>query len=94
MLRPVSPAKSFGLALIADKCIPKLFCGFRNYTYQIFLIGILAQVFVKILYRHVSMPYVAAYILSILAGLYVPVLVSKVIEMINWKPLSVCVGLK
>ena len=85
---------SFGLALIADKCIPKLFCGFRNYTYQIFLIGILAQVFVKILYRHVSMPYVAAYILSILAGLYVPVLVSKVIEMINWKPLSVCVGLK
>ena len=85
---------SFGLALIADKYIPKLFCGFRNYTYQIFLMGILAQMFVKIMYRHISMPYVGAYLLCLLAGLYVPVLVSKVIEKINWKPLSLCVGLK
>lgn len=85
---------SFGLALIADKYIPKLFCGFRNYTYQIFLMGILAQMFVKIMYRHISMPYVGAYLLCLLAGLYVPVLVSKLIEKINWKPLSLCVGLK
>ena len=85
---------SFGLALIADKYIPKLFCGFRNYTYQIFLMGIFAQMFVKIMYKHISMPYVAAYILCILMGLYVPVLVSKLIEKINWKPLSLCVGLK
>lgn len=85
---------SFGLALIADKYIPKLFCGFRSYTYQIFLMGILAQMFVKIMYRHVAMPYVVAYLLCLLAGLYVPVLVSKVIEKINWKPLSLCLGLK
>ena len=85
---------SFGLALIADKYIPWLFFTFRNYTYQIFLIGIFAQMFVKIMYRHISMPYVAAYILCILMGLYVPVLVSKLIEKINWKPLSLCVGLK
>jgi len=85
---------SFGLALIADKYIPKLFCGFRNYTYQIFLMGILAQMFVKIMYRHISMSYVGAYLFCLLAGLYVPVLVSKVIEKINWKPLSLCVGLK
>ena len=85
---------SFGLALIADKYIPKLFCGFRNYTYQIFLMGILAQMFVKIMYRHVSVPYVAAYLLCLLAGLYVPVLVSKLIERIGWKPLKMCVGLK
>ena len=85
---------SFGLALIADRYIPKLFCGFRNYTYQIFLMGILAQMFVKIVYRHVSVPYVAAYLVCLLAGLYVPVLVSKIIEKINWKPLSLCVGLK
>lgn len=85
---------SFGLALIADKYIQKLFCGFRNYTYQIFLMGILAQMFVKIMYRHISMPYVGAYLFCLLARLYVPVLVSKVIEKINWKPLSLCVGLK
>ena len=85
---------SFGFALLLDKCIPKTFFTFRNYTYQIFLIGIFAQMFVKIMYRHISMPYEAAYVLCILMGLYVPVLVSKLIEKINWKPLSLCVGLK
>ena len=84
---------SFALALIADKYISKLFCGFRNYTYQIFLMGIFAQMFVKIIYRYVSIPYIVAYVLCILMGLYVPVLVSKLIEKINWKPLSLCVGL-
>lgn len=87
-------AFSFGLTLIADKFIPKLFCGFRNYTYQIFLMGIFAQMFIKILYKHIPMPYLLAYLICIAAGLYVPVLISKLIEKINWKPLSLCVGLK
>lgn len=85
---------SFGLAILLDKYIPKTFFTFRNYTYQIFLMGIFAQIFVKIMYKHISIPYVAAYLLCILMGLYVPVLVSKLIEKINWKPLSLCVGLK
>lgn len=85
---------SFGLALIADKYLPKLFFSFRNYTYQIFLMGIFAQMFVKIVYRHISMPYVAGYVLCLLAGLYVPVVVSKAIEKSNWKPFKLCVGLK
>ncbi len=85
---------SFGLALIADKYIPCLFFTFRNYTYQIFLMGIFAQMFVKIMFKHISMPYIGAYILCILLGLYVPVFVSKLIEKVNWKSLSLCVGLK
>ena len=85
---------SFGFALIADKYIPKLFCDFRNYTYQIFLMGILAQMFIKIMYRYISVPYVIGYCICIIAGLYVPVLVSKVVEKINWKPLSLCIGIK
>lgn len=85
---------SFALAILADKYIPKLFFSFRDYTYQIFLMGIFAQMFVKIMYRHVSMPYVVAYFLCIVLGLYVPVLVSKLIGKINWKPLLLCVGLK
>ena len=85
---------SFGLALILDKYIPKTFFTFRDYTYQIFLIGIFAQMLVKIMYKHISMPYVGTYILCILLGVYVPVLASKVLEWINWKPLLVCVGLK
>ena len=85
---------SFGFALLADKYIPKLFSGFRSYTYQIFLMGIFAQMFVKIMYRHISIPYVVGFVICLLAGLYVPVVVSKVIEKINWKPLKLCVGLK
>ena len=85
---------SFALALIADKYIPRLFGSFRDYTYQIFLMGIFAQMFIKIMYRHITVPYFVAYILCILMGLYVPVLVSKLIEKMNWKPLSLCVGLK
>lgn len=85
---------SFALVLIADRYIPKLFFSFRNYTYQIFLMGIFAQMFVKIVFRHYSLPYLPTYLLCIIVGLYVPVLVSKIIESINWKPLSLCVGLK
>lgn len=85
---------SFALALILDKYLPKTFFSFRNYTYQIFLMGIFAQMFVKILYRHFPIPYLVAYLLCIALGLYVPVLVSKLLEWINWKPLLLCVGLK
>ena len=85
---------SISLAFILDKYIPKAFFSFRNYTYQIFLMGIFAQIAVKISYRHIEMPYIVGYVLCLLAGLYVPVLISKLIEKINWKPLSLCVGLK
>ena len=85
---------SFGLALLLDNYWPKVFCAFRNYTYQVFLIGIFAQMFVKIVYKHINVPYIWAYIACIIVGLYVPVLVSKIIERINWNPLLLCVGLK
>ena len=85
---------SLGLALIADKYIPRLFYSFRNYTYQIFLIGIFSQIAVKIMYRHITMPYIGAFLLCIIAGLYIPVVISKLLEWINWKPLLMCVGLK
>lgn len=85
---------SVGLALLADKYIPRLFFSFRNYTYQIFLIGIFAQVLVKVLYRHFPVPYLLAYLLCVAMGLYVPVVVSRLIERINSKPLALCVGLK
>ena len=85
---------SFGIALLADRYLPKLFFSFRNYTYQIFLMGIFAQMAVKIGYRHISMPYLGAYLLCIAVGLYVPVVLAKIVEKINWKPLSLCYGLK
>ena len=85
---------SFAFALIADKYVPRLFFSFRNYTYQIFLMGIFAQILVKIIYIHFNWPYISTYLLCISVGLYVPVLVSKSIKNLKWKPLALCVGLK
>lgn len=85
---------SFALALVLDRVLPRIFFSFRNYTYQIFLMGIFAQMAVKILYRHAALPYFPVWILCVAAGIYIPVLVAKVIEKIGWKPLSLCVGLK
>ena len=85
---------SFAFALIADIYIPRLFFSFRNYTYQIFLMGIFAQMLVKIVFRHVNWPYFPTYLLCIAVGLYVPVIISRIIEKISWQPLSLCVGLK
>lgn len=85
---------SFGLSLIADRVIPKLFFTFRNYTYQIFLMGIFAQIAIKVLYKHFEMPYILGFIICVLAGLYIPVMLSKMIEKINYFPLLLCVGLK
>ena len=85
---------SFGVSLLADFYMPKLFFTFRNYTYQIFLMGIFAQILVKIICRHVDMPYLIGYVLCIFMGLYVPVIFAKLVEKINWKPLSLSYGLK
>lgn len=85
---------SFGIALVADLYIPKAFFSFRNYTYQIFLLGIFAQMAIKMAYRHMELPYLPIYIICTIVGLYVPVIVAKIVEKINWKPLSMCYGLK
>lgn len=85
---------SISLALLLDQCLPKTFRSFRNYTYQIFLMGIFAQMFVKILFRHVNIPYLLGYLLCLLIGLYAPVIISKLLEKLNWMPLLLCVGLK
>ncbi len=85
---------SFALALLLDKYLPRIFSSFRSYTYQIFLIGIFAQMAIKIIYRYIDFPYVLAYILCILAGLYVPVVVSRFLQHLNWSALLLCVGLR
>ena len=85
---------SIALALVLDRLLPKLFSSFRNYTYQIFLMGIFAQMAVKILFRHFDIPYIAGYLLCVAVGLYVPVLISVILKKINWRPLLLCIGLK
>jgi hypothetical protein len=85
---------SVGVAFVLDKYVPKIFLLFRDYTYQIFLMGIFVQIFVKMLYKHIHLPYTPIFLLCIIAGLYVPVVVSKILEKINFGPMLCCIGLK
>lgn len=85
---------SISLSFLFERFYSPLFSSFRNYTYQIFLLGIFGQVFVNIIFRHTNCPYIIGYIAAILVGIYMPVLVSKIVEYINWKPLKLCIGLK
>ena len=85
---------SYGLALLLDNAVPKIFSSFRDYTYQIFLMGIFAQIAVKMIFKRIDLPHPVAFLACIVAGLYFPVLVSKIVETINNKWLCLCIGLK
>lgn len=77
-----------------EKLNNKTFFSFRDYTYQIYLLGIFFNVFCSILRAKLGLPFGPMYIASMLLGLYMPVLISKLLEWINWKPLLLCIGLK
>lgn len=86
----------WGLAVWADKKFSiTLFSSFRDYTYQIFLIGIFVQIGVKICYRKLAVPdsYGIFYVLCILLGLYIPVLISKLFQRVNNRYLNLLLGL-
>lgn len=73
----------WGLSIIIDSSLSNnLFHSFRNYTYQIFLIGIFAQIGIKFLYGKLYYPgsYAAWWLLCIIVGIYVPVLIAKIAE--------------
>lgn len=86
----------WGLAVKIDKFITfDLFGSFRNYTFQIFLISIFAQIFIKILYQRFDFPgsFTVFYLICILAGLYVPVIISKIIKKTDVNVLRMACGL-
>ena len=83
-LEPLTPLFAsvafWGLAIKADRSLSdNLFHSFRNYTYQIFLIGIFAQIFVKILSNRFQFPgsYTVWWLVCVLAGIYVPVAIAR-----------------
>ena len=85
---------SLAIALWLDRINPKTFFTFRDYTYQIYLLGIFFNVIISILRTKFGWPFGPMYIVSMILGLYMPVLISKLLEWFNWKPLLLCVGLK
>jgi fucose 4-O-acetylase-like acetyltransferase len=80
---------SIYFANVCSNFIPNLFSSFRKYYYQIYLIGTFFQGIVLLLYETINIEnlFIPLSLLSILCGLYIPVLISKIIKRINWKPL-------
>lgn len=97
-------AFSVGLSFVLDKYFPMAFYSFRNYTYQIFLMSIFVQIAIKVIYSRIAMTeiaihypvqiYVLFFLICLTMGLYVPVLVSKLAEQLNWAPILLTIGLK
>lgn len=82
------------LAFICDEKLPFIFSSFKNYTYQIFLISIFPQIAIKILFNANNLTYSIGFILCIIVGIYIPILISKIVEKINSKILCISIGLK
>lgn len=76
----------WGIATLVDrKLTNNIFSSFRDYTYQIFLVSLFAQMLVKVLYSRFHFPgsYLIWWTICILLGVYVPVIVCKFIERYN-----------
>lgn len=84
---------SLFLAKLLDTYLPKIFFSFRNYTFQIYLMGIFFQIAIKILYNKQLFSYWGGYFLCLIVGLYAPVLISLLVKKINWEPLYYLIGL-
>ncbi len=84
-----------------SKCLsskyPRLLRSFRDYSFQIFLLGIYPQMFVELFlmkkFTDLWMQPILL-IVSVLLGIYVPVFVSKAIQKIDNKYVNVIFGLK
>lgn len=89
---------SISLSLILAEKLPSLFSSFRDYTYQIFLMGIFPQVFIQnIIWNLSGRPTIFAslfYAVSVLSGLYCPVIISKCVEKVKVKHIRILFGLK
>lgn len=87
---------STSLALNLAPLTPRLFASFRDYTFQIFLLGIFPQIAIRIVYTkipHSEVAYWTLYLASILIGIYLPVLVAKIIKKIPSPLIHRCFGL-
>lgn len=86
-------AFSIGLVLILNSSFPKTFFSFREYYFQIFLIGYFVQILFRTLYDHLPIPYILGYLLCLILGIYVPVIITKIIQYRKLTSLYYCIGL-
>lgn len=97
LLQALSGCFAFwGIAFWVDTQLSHtLFSSFRNYTYQIYLMGIFVQIAVKYIYKVAVFPgaYLLFWAVCVLAGLFIPVIVSKNVQRFGNKVLKLALGL-
>lgn len=83
---------SIGVVLILSNTFPKTFSSFRDYYFQILLMGYFAQMLFRIIYPYLPIPYFVGYLVCLAVGIYIPVLITRLIHTINAIELQVCIG--
>lgn len=86
---------SFALCLNLAKRWPRLFSSFRDYTFQIFLMGIFFQMTIRWGYVRIEQEwlFIPMWLLSVVVGTYVPTIIAKVIEKKAPKYVRMCFGI-
>ncbi len=93
-----------GIVLLCAICLqianylPKLFSSFREYIFQIYLMSLpcqlfFEQIFWKKLFYNEQFFYLF-FVLDLCAGIFIPVLISKVVERCPNKLVRLCFGLQ
>ena len=86
---------SFSLCLNLAKKWPQLFSSFRDYTFQIFLLGIFFQMAIRWGYVRMGQEwlFVPMWLLSVIIGVYAPTLIAKIIDKKTPRCIKMCFGL-
>ena len=84
---------SIGVVLLLNNTFPKAFSTFRDYYFQIFLIGYFVQVIFCLLFDRLSIPHILGYLICLAMGIYIPVFMTRIIQSKNLSPLDYCIGL-
>ena len=86
---------SFSLCLNAARYWPKMFSTFRDYTFQIFLMGIFIQMAIRWTYVKVGEEwlFIPLWLLSVIIGVYVPTFIARIIEKKAPTIVRMCLGL-
>jgi fucose 4-O-acetylase-like acetyltransferase len=86
------------LCLKIAQYLPNLFSSFREYIFQIYLMSLPFQTFVElILWKNVFYYeefFYLFYAINLLAGLFMPVLIAKLVERCHVKMIRLCFGLQ
>ena len=86
---------SFSLCINIAEILPKLFSSFRDYTFQIFLMGIFFQMPIRWIYTHLGneMLFIPLWLVSMIIGVYAPTFIAKKIQAKAPKSIRLCFGL-